>query len=217
MQTNPKPNLDAISEETRPSARLTLWTPQFMKKNLCLLFCLLSLSAHSQLSVQITNTPATLFETFSSARDVVLVKGISEIGHLDGQITFPVDVRVQEVLNVQTAKRVYAVVVRTKMPQQTVINYIDHDEVDLLLAGIRYIVQVDHNVTTPHEHYNASFQTRSGLTVSKYSVDNRNYTAVKTGLADADANVMDLPAIAQLETLIVAAKTKLDALKRGEH
>lgn len=209
-------NLDDISEEMKPLRRLTLWTPLIMKKLFCLGLFLLTLTGYSQLSVQVTNTPATLFEAFGTTRDAVLVKGISDMGQLEGQITFPVDVRVQECLNVQTARRVYAAVVRTKMPQVTVINYIDYDELEPLLAAMRYILQVDHNVTSL-EHYNASFQTRSGLTISKYSVDNRNYAAVKTGLADTDPNVMDLPAISQFETLIVAAKTKLDALKRGEH
>lgn len=186
-----------------------------MKYLLWVCFIFVASAAKSQVSVQITNTPPTLFESFSITKDAVMIKGISHIGELEGQVAYPIEVRVEELINIQTSNKVYGVVLRSKTPRQTVINYIDYDELDPLLSGMRYIVQLDHNATTL-EHFNAYFQTRGGLTVSKYSVDNRNYLAVKTGLPESEPNIMDLPAMAQFETLLVAAKTKLDAIKRGD-
>ena len=185
-----------------------------MKNLLCFWAIILNLTAYCQVSVQITNTPPTAFEAFSTAKDAIIVKGISNIGSLTGQITFPIDVRVEELINVTTSNKAYGVVLRTKMPSQTVVNYIDYDELEGFLAAIHYIVELDHNVT-PLDHFHAYFQTKSGMTVSKYSVENRNYTALKTSLTDSDPNIMDLPAISQFETLMVAAKTKLDAVKRN--
>ncbi len=184
-----------------------------MKNLFGLLFAFLSFPAFAQVSVQVTNPPPTVLESFANARDAVIIKGISHIGSPTGQITYPMDIRVQELINLQNSNRVYGVVVRTKMPTQTIVNYIDYEELEPLLAAIHYIVEVDHNVT-PLEHFTASFQTKGGLTISKYSIENRNYTAIRTGIADVDPNIMDIPAIGQFETLMIAAKTKLDSLRR---
>ena len=185
-----------------------------MKKLLTVVFAILAGSAFAQVSVQITNVPLTTFEAATQAKGAVLVRGISHIGRLNGQSTFPLEVRVEELLNLNYSNHVYAVVLRTKTPQQTLIHYIDYEEVEALLAGIRFIVQADHNVSSL-EQFNTYFQTKSGLTISRYSLDNRNFTALKNGTNDPDPNIMDLPAIAEFETLLVAAKTKLDTLKRN--
>jgi hypothetical protein len=184
-------------------------------KSLFYLLLVLTVPAYAQVSVQVTNPPPTLVEAFAATKDAVIIKGVSKIGTLEGQVSFPVDVRVEELINVQTSNRVFGVVLRTKMQNQTVVNYIDYEELEPLLAAIHYIVQTDHNITGL-EHFNAYFQTKGGFTVSKYSADNRNYTALKTTLLETEPNIMDLPSISQFETLMVAAKTKLDAIKRGD-
>jgi hypothetical protein len=94
---------------------------------------------HAQI---ITNAPRTYFEESDATMDEVLVKGMSSIGTLSSQVSFPVEIRAEEIRNVQSSNTLYAVAVRTTYRQrQTQTDYIDYDELPALIHAIDSIKQ----------------------------------------------------------------------------
>jgi len=165
---------------------------------------LLALGAAWTLNAQTTNTPRTYFEAYNAVADAPLLRGMTVIGTLNNQINNPVEIRVEELINLQTSNTVYAVSLRTRLPnKQWEVDYIDYDELDGLIRGIQFVSQTDHS-QTPMDNFEAAYRTRSGLSVLKVSNGN-------LGMRNQMASfVLD-----DLGRYLTAAKAKLDALAGG--
>jgi hypothetical protein len=172
----------------------------------------LTLAAACAAPAQSTNAPLTYFEAYSAVADAPLVKGMSSIGLLNNQITYPVEVRTERMTNLQTTNTVYAVSLRTRIAtRQTQIDYIDYDELDGIIRAIQWISQADHSVT-PLDNFEALYRTRCGLTIYKFSNAGKLTIGIKTGDPALGRNQLAPFVLDDLGRYLTAAKAKIDSI-----
>lgn len=178
-------------------------------KKLLLLLALAAAAAQAQT----TNTPLTYFEAYNAVCDAPLLKGMSSIGLLNNQISFPVEVRVERLINLQNSNTVYAVSLRARVSaRQMLVDYIDYDELDGLIRGIQLISQTNHSIA-PMDNFKAIYRTRSGLSICKISNGNKYTIVMKSGGDPAAAKNQMAPFVLDdLGRYLTAAKAKLDSV-----
>jgi hypothetical protein len=175
----------------------------------------LALGAACAAPAQTTNAPLTYFEAYYAACDAPLLKGMSSIGLLNNQISYPVEVRAERLINLQTTNTLYAVSLRTRVSaNQVQVDYIDYDELDGLIRGIQLVSQADHS-SAPMDNFEAVFRTRSGLSIFKVSNGNKLTIAMKSGDPSARRNQMAPFVLDDLGRYVTAAKAKLDSIAAG--
>jgi hypothetical protein len=174
---------------------------------------ILTVGAACALHAQTTNAPRTYFEACKSALNCPLVRGMSGIGALTGQVTYPVDIRVERLTARPATNTVYGVAVRTRLSRAggLQVDYIDYDELDGLIHGLQLIAQADHTVV-PMDDYEAVYRVRSGLSVAKISNGNKVVIAIQCGDANGTRNQIGPYVLDDLQRLLTAAKGKIDAL-----
>jgi hypothetical protein len=181
-------------------------------KKLLLLLTLAAVSGYAQtnmwLAVQ-TNAPRTYYDAFNATPDALLIKGFTIIGNLNDQVTYPVEVRAERLLNPQTTNSVYAVGLRTKVNQQTEVDNIDYDELDALIRSVTSISQANSSVT-PLENFEVVFRTRGGLSVAKVGKGNKTTIAITSGELNGARNAMAPFVLDDFGRLLVMAKAKID-------
>jgi len=182
-----------------------------MKKLLVLLAVCAALAAKAQT----TNAARTYFESYKSAFDTPLVRGISSIGPLSGQVTYMVDIKIER-LNVQPiTNTTYAVAVRTHLAHGAFqVDYIDYDELDGLIRGLQFMAQSAHAIV-PMDDYEVVYRLRSGLSVAKVSNGNNVVIAIKCGDASGTRNQIAPLALDDLRRLLAEAKVKIEAIAAG--
>jgi hypothetical protein len=173
---------------------------------------LLTLGAAGIVQAQSTNAPRTWFEAYKSTLETPLIRGMSSIGALSDQVTYPVDIRIER-LNVQpTTNAIYAVAVRTHLSRNVVqVDYIDYDEIDGLIRGLRLISQSGHSVV-PMDDFEVVYRVRSGLSVAKISNGNKVVIAIKCGDANGTRNQIAPYVLDNFQGLLATAKTKIDTI-----
>src|SRR5580658_5473337 len=171
-----------------------------------------TLGASWVVHAQTTNAPRTYFDAYKTTIEAPLIRGMSGIGSLSGQISYPVDIRV-ELLNVQPATNtIYAVAVRTHLPRNVVqMDYIDYDELDGLIHGLQFISQSAHSVV-PMDDFEVVYRVRSGLSVAKISNGNKIVIAIKCGDVNGTRNQIAPYVLDNLVGLLTDAKTKIDSI-----
>jgi hypothetical protein len=176
---------------------------------------LLALGAAWTLNAQTTNTPRTYFEAYNAVADAPLLKGMSVIGTLNNQINYPVEIRAEELTNLQNSNIVYGVSLRTRISaKQLEIDYIDYDELDGLIRGIQLVSQADHS-QVPMDNFEAAYRTRNGMSIVKVSNGNKLTILIKSGDTLAAHNQMASFVLDDLGRYLTAAKARLDALASG--
>ncbi len=176
------------------------------------LIILLTLSAAWVVPAQTTNAPRTWFDAYKATLDTPLIRGMSGIGALSGQIGYPVDIRVER-LNVRaTTNTIYAVAVRTRLARNVLqVDYIDYDELDGLIRGLHLISQAEHSVV-PMDDFEVVYRVRSGLSVAKISNGNNVVIAIQCGDASSTRNQIAPYVLENLQTLLASAKAKIDTI-----
>lgn len=176
------------------------------------LFLFLAPALHAQLS---TNAPRTYFEAYDAVTDAPLVKGMTTIATLNNQINYPVEIRVERLTNLQTSNTIAAVSLRTRLgSHQTLVDYIDYDELDGFIRGLQTISQADNNIT-PMDNFEVAYRTRCGLSVVKLNIKNKLAILLNSGNPGAVRNEMAAFVLDDLSRDLIAAKAKLDALAAG--
>ncbi len=175
---------------------------------------LLILGLAAAVEAQTTNAPRTYFDAFNATPDVLLVRGMSIIGTLDKQVNYPVEIRVERLVNQQTTNTVYAVCLRTKVGQTTLVDYIDYDELDAVIRSVPLISQANTSVA-PMDKFETSFHTRSGLTISKIGRAEKSVITMTSGdMRDTNGvrNQLAPFVLDDFGTYLTTAKTKIDAI-----
>ena len=173
---------------------------------------LLTLAIAAAADGQTTNAPRTWFDAYKSTLETTLFRGMSRIGSLPGQVHYPVDVRVERLIISATTNTTYAVAVRTQLARNSLqVDYIDYDELDGLIQGLQLISQSDHGVV-PMDDFEVVYRVRSGLSVAKISNGNNIVIAIKCGDANGTRNQIAPYVLDNLHGLLVAAKSKIDAI-----
>jgi hypothetical protein len=172
---------------------------------------LLMLCLAAAVNAQTTNAPRTYFDAFNQTPDALLIRGMSIIGVLNNQINYPVEIRVERLSNEQTGKSIYAVGLRTKIGQATLVDYVDYDELDPLIRSIPLISQANTSVA-PLDSFETVFRTRSGLSIAKVGKTTKTVISMTSGDVNAVRNQMAPFVLDDFERYMVAAKAKIDAL-----
>jgi hypothetical protein len=173
---------------------------------------LLTLGLASVADAQTTNAPRTWFDAYKSTLEATLVRGMTSIGTLTGQLRYPVDIRVERLTISPLTNTTYAVAVRTHLARNVLqVDYIDYDELDSLIQGLQIISQSGHSVV-PMDDFEVVYRVRSGLSVAKISNGNNIVIAIKCGDTNGTRNQIAPYVLDNLHGLLVAAKSKIDAI-----
>jgi hypothetical protein len=161
---------------------------------------------------QTTNAPRTYFDAYKSAIDAPLVRGISSIGALTGQVTYPVDIKVERINVRPSTNTTYAVALRTHLARGAFqMDYIDYDELAGLIAGLQLIAQSGHAVV-PMEDFEVVYRLRSGLSVAKISNGNNIVIVIKSGDANGTRNQIAPYVLDDLQRWLTDAKAKIESI-----
>jgi hypothetical protein len=185
-----------------------------MKELILSLTLCLALSAGAQTSTVTaltTNTPRTTFDLYKATPDALLVEGFSTIGTLDNQISYPVEIRVARLTNLQTTNSVYAVELKTRIGQLSQVDYIDYDELDNLIRSVPLISQATTSIT-PFDSSEMLFHTRSGLSLAKVAKTTKSVVIMTSGDINGVRNQMAAFVLDDFGRYLTAAKAKIDAI-----
>lgn len=169
---------------------------------------MLPLAATAQCS---TNCPATEIENFELQTDAVIVKGVSEIGSVATEAG-SVFVRCKESDNVTSGQKQYAIVISIEDNQSRTALFVDYDELDALIRAMDFLSKVTFNVTTMPA-FDATITTRSGFCAGAHSQRRQGNIQLFFQFAGTVRVPVTPDQFAQLQSLIVHAKTALDTAR----
>jgi hypothetical protein len=158
---------------------------------------------------QSTNVPLTLFETRYHAADHPLIRGMAIVPEAE---TLFLEVRAEKLTTLPGSNSVYAVSLRGRASNYTDVDYIDEDEVDGLIRGIKLISQASHSIT-PMDDFEVTYRTRSGFSISKSSSGNNILIIVRSGRNNDQRVQVENYVLDDLAAAISAAKAKLSGLR----
>jgi hypothetical protein len=176
-----------------------------MKKLLLLIAFVPALAAHAQF----TNVPLTIFETRYHAVDKPLIRGMAVVPEAEALF---LEVRAEKLTTLPGSNSVFAISLRGRASNYTDVDYIDADELDGLIRGIKLISQAGHSITTMDD-FEVTYRTRSGFSISKSSSGNNVIIIVKSGRHDDQRVQIENYVLDDLASAIAAAKAKLDSLR----
>ena len=163
--------------------------------------------------------PRTMIECLEQKEGVLVLKGMTKVGILQGSRGGAAIVEAKEVKIANSGERRTGILIRIVEPagpNQSVREeetYIDYDEIEPLLGAIGHFSKINHT-DTELDDYQAVFRTRGGFQLSLKSI--RVGEGIRVAVIDMNDNVFciyitpaDLPT---LRNLIVTAKEKIDLM-----
>ena len=166
----------------------------------------LPLCSHGQSS---TNTPPTEIQNFEMQPDVVIVKGVDQIGSIATE-SGTLLVRCKESDNVATGQKQYAIAIAIETNQSRMVLFVDYDELDALIHGLNFLGKVTYDVT-PMPAFDATITTRSGFRAGAHSERKQGTIQLFVQFADTVRVPLSPDQFAQFQNLVNQAKTSLDA------
>jgi len=184
-------------------------------RKLCVIFAAACCLPVLMSRAQDTNAPKTEIEFFEARTGTLMVKGFSQIGSMSVG-TAVITVRAKQSLNVTSGHKIQGLAIDiTEGNQPRERAYVDYDEIDPLLQGIKYLGQINYDVT-PLPGFEAFYSTRSGLRVVAYSSRRQGGIQIYVQYADRPRIVLTSDQLTQLQGLIGQARETLDALKTAK-
>lgn len=161
--------------------------------------------------------PATKLEAFSARTGIVLVKGFTNLGTVNGMGRVSIDVReFRDASNPKSAQ--YGVAFEVKesgILERENTSYIDEDEIDSLIRGLDYISKIDRSVTT-FGNFEAQYRTKGDLSLVVFSGSGGEISlAVSSGRIGRTRAFLKLADIEQIRTLLGEAKKAIASAKAG--
>ena len=161
--------------------------------------------------------PATKLEAFSARTGIVLVKGFTNLGTVNGMGRVSIDVReFRDASNPKSAQ--YGVAFEVKESgrlERENTSYIDEDEIDSLIRGLDYISKIDRSVTT-FGNFEAQYRTKGDLSLVVFSGSGGEISlAVSSGRIGRTRAFLKLADIEQIRTLLGEAKKATASAKAG--
>lgn len=155
-------------------------------------------------------------ELFAAKNGAVIVKSFEEVGGLSGLYSTSLKVEAREFIDASTGKREMGVAVEVRKDEgrfdKDHTSYVDYDELDSLLAGIKYIKTIGRD-TVKFNDFEAGYKTRGGLSVATFTSVKGILVAVKSGRIGGVTSYYNLDDLPKLAELISKAKARLDAAK----
>ncbi|WP_162995580.1 hypothetical protein OX462_21430 [Janthinobacterium sp. SUN098] len=159
--------------------------------------------------------PATKLEAFSARTGIVIVKGFSTIGVVNGMGRVSIDVR--EFRDASNPKSVqYGVSFEVKESgrlERQSTSFIDEEEIDSLIRGLDYISKIERNVTTLG-NFEAQYRTKGDLSMTVFSGTNGEVSfAVSSGRIGKTSAFLKLADAEKIRSLLNEAKAAISKAK----
>lgn len=182
-----------------------------MRSTLFLLTTLCAILPFAATAQYSTNAPATEIENFELQTDAVIIKGVDQIGSIATEAG-TILVRCKESDNVASGQKQYAIAVTIEDNQSRLVLFVDYDELDALIHGLDYLSKVTYDVTTMPA-FDATITTRSGFRAGAHSERRQGSIQLFVQFAGTVRVPVTPDQFAQLQSLIVQAKTALDTAR----
>lgn len=161
-------------------------------------------------------TLKTRMDKLSIKTGVVIIRGFEKIGTIQGQFGTSIAIDAKEFTNVATGKREYGILITVKEEKghydRKDASYVDYNEIDSLLSGIKYISKINKSATK-FASFQADYKTNGGLGISNFSAQDGTMIAVSSGRIGSSSAYFNISELSKIEHLIQEAKTKIGELK----
>jgi hypothetical protein len=162
-------------------------------------------------------SPATKLEAFSARTGIVLIKGYSNLGVVNGLGKVSIDVReFRDASNPKSAQ--YGVAIEVKESgrlERENTSYIDEDEIDSLIRGMEYISKIERGVTS-FGNFEAQYKTKGDLNMTVFSGRSGEISlAVSSGRIGRSTAYLKLTDADQIRNLLGEAKRVIAATKQA--
>jgi hypothetical protein len=160
--------------------------------------------------------PATKIESFEAKTGIVLVRGFTTVGKINGlggQIT--IDARdFRDAANPGTHVSGISISIKeTGELERENTSFIDADEVDSLLTGLSYISKANKDMTKL-EQFEVEYRTKGDFSVTVFNQSNGNLSvAVSSGSMGKTTSYLKLEKLPELVRLVTLAKSKIGELQ----
>ena len=158
---------------------------------------------------------STKLEAFSARTGVVLIRGFSTLGKVNGTGQVVVDVKeFRDASNPKVAQYgIQFTVQELSRSERSNISYVDEDEIDSLVRGLEYITKLDRSVT-PFADFEAQYRTKGDLSITAFS-DSRGEIklAMTSGRVGKTISYMPLSAAENIKSLLLDGKAKIASAK----
>jgi len=161
--------------------------------------------------------PATKLEAFSARTGIVLLKGYSTLGTVNGMGRVSIDAReFRDASNPKSAQ--YGVAFEVKESgrlERENTSFIDEDEIDSLIRGLDYISKIERNVTT-FGNFEAQYRTKGDLSMTVFSGRGGEISlAVSSGRIGKTTAFLKLADAERIRSLLGEAKKAIATAKQG--
>lgn len=161
--------------------------------------------------------PSTKLEAFSSRTGIVLIKGFTTVGVLNGMGRVSIDAReFRDASNPKMAQ--YGVAFEVKESsrlERENTSYVDEDELDTLLKGLDYISKIDRGVTTLG-NFEAQYRTKGDFSMTVFSNSRGEISfAVSSGRIGKTTAYLKLADAEQIKLLLLQAKDVISKAKQA--
>lgn len=160
--------------------------------------------------------PKTKLEAFEHQTGSVIIRGFTTVGVVKGEYGGTASVEAREFTNATTEKHEFGIVIEVKEAgrlEREDRSYVDYDEIDSLLRGIDYVVKIDSSATKLAD-FQADYHTKGDLTVTTFSSGSEVKAAITSGRIGGVDVIVPLARLQEFRSLVAAAKSKLDELRK---
>jgi hypothetical protein len=181
---------------------------------ICILGSGLSACAQTTPRVDSGTQAKTKLELFQARTGVVIIRGFSRIGTIEGQYG-SASVESKEFADASSGKKEYGITIEVVSAgdlKRDNTSYVDYDEIESLLKGIDYISKIQGSITKLAD-FQADYRTIGDLEISTFSMRGKTMAAVSSGSIGQAGAYFELSKLAELRDLIVKAKSTLDSIK----
>lgn len=168
-------------------------------------------------AVDATKVPPTKLEAFSARTGIVLIKGFTTVGTVNGMGRLTIDAR--EFRDASNPKQgQYGVAFEVKESgrlERESTSYVDEDEIDSLIRGLDYISKIDKTVTTLGS-FEAQYRTKGDFAMTVFSGRGGEISlAVSSGRIGKASAFLKLTDAEQIKQLLVQAKALIATAKQS--
>lgn len=164
---------------------------------------------------EVQKSPSTKIEAFSARTGIVLIRGYSEMGAINGMGKVSVDAReFRDASNPKNQELGITIEVKeTGRLERENRSFIDYDEISSLVKGIEYIGKIDKNVTAMNS-FEAMYKTKGDFSITTFSNSSGEVSAaISSGRIGKTTAYLSLDELNKLKDLIVGAKQNLESIK----
>jgi hypothetical protein len=168
--------------------------------------------------------PTTKLERFENTPGTVIVKSRLVQGSVQGLHGAQVRIEATVLRDATSGAKMYGIAVYVQNPADTqhpnARSYVDYDEIDSLIRGVDYIAKA--NPSSELSNFEAAYHSRGNLEIKAFTnAGGGAKLIIGSGVIDQSTATFyrqvtaffDLTSITDIESMFVAAKSKLDSLR----